>query len=427
MFRSLQWIRLSRGWIFWILTILFLLYEFAIRFFPNSIPQELLSAFSINDKNLLFFTLWYFAAYIVMQLPAGILLDHFGIDKILFFAPFLCALGSFLFGSTSFFLVAQLGRFLMGIGAAFAFLGMIYSCSLIQRHKLSLCTGLGYSISILGAFGIEQFNIYLTENFNFHFPSYGMAILGLLLGSCLYLCSQTNKEEILFIKKTSLTQEKFTIVCKNSQSWINAATAMLFYITPATYASFWGIPYLHLKREIPYGLALLCISTIFMGWAIGAPLIGYCSDRLQKRLLFVQIATILSMVTIIAIIYLPIVSNTVIWGLHLLLGIFSSTQLLHFSIAMEMNKFSAPGISLALTNTVVSLGLLALQPIIGILLKQHSKNILENLDSYSINDFQFAFIIFPITLFCAFILSFYIKERCIDQQTDQKEKMTAAA
>lgn len=103
MFRSLQWTRLSRGWIFWIITILFLLYEFAIRFFPNSIPQELLSAFSISDKNLLFFTFWYFAAYILMQIPAGILLDCFGIDKILFFAPFICGLGSFLFGSTSFF------------------------------------------------------------------------------------------------------------------------------------------------------------------------------------------------------------------------------------------------------------------------------------------------------------------------------------
>lgn len=427
MFRSLQWLRLSRGWIFWIITILFLLYEFTIRFFPNSIPQELLSAFSINDKNLLFFTLWYFAAYILMQLPAGILLDHFGIDKVLFFAPFISALGSFLFGSTPLFVIAQISRFLMGLGAAFAFIGMIYSCSIIQHHKLSLCIGLGYSISIFGAFGIEQFNVYITENFNFHFPSYGMAIIGLLLGSMLYFCSQPNKEEIIFTKKNPLLGEKFSIVCKNSQSWINATAAMLFYVTPATYASFWGIPYLHLKKDIPYELALLCISTIFIGWAISAPIIGYFSDRLQKRLLFVQISTILSMITILAIIYLSITSNTVIWILHLLFGIFSSTQLLHFSIAMEMNKFLAPGISIALTSTVVSLGLLALQPLIGILLKQHSKTILQNLDSYSTSDFQYAFIIFPITLFSAFVLSFCIKEKYIDQGTDQKEKITAAA
>ncbi|MGL4347911.1 MAG: MFS transporter [Chlamydiales bacterium] len=427
MFRSLQWLRLSRGWIFWIITILFLLYEFALRFFPNSIPQELLSAFSISDKNLLYFTLWYFAAYILMQIPAGILLDHFGVNKVLFFASFICGLGSFLFGSTSFFLIAQLGRFLMGLGASFAFLGMIYSCSIIEHHKLSLCIGLGYSISILGAFGIEQFNIYLTESFNFHFPSYGMAIIGLLLGSGLYFCSQPYKEEILTTKKTFLTREKISTICKNPQSWINATTAMLFYITPATYASFWGIPYLYLKRDIPYEFALLCISTIFIGWAIGAPIVGYYSDRVQKRLLFVQISTILSTILIIAIIYLPIFSNVVIWILHLLLGIFSSTQLLHFSIAMEINKFLAPGISLALTNTVVSVGLIALQPVIGILLKQHSKILLENLDSYSISDFQFAFILFPLTLFGAFVLSFCIKEKCIDQRMDQKEKMTAAA
>lgn len=427
MFRSLQWIKLSRGWIFWIITILFLLYEFAIRFFPNSIPQELLSAFSINDKNLLFFTLWYFAAYIIMQIPAGILLDCFGIDKVLFFAPFICGLGSFLFGSTSFFLIAQLGRFLIGIGGAFAFIGMIYSCCLIQYRRLSLCIGLGFSISILGAFGIEQFNIYLTENFNFHFPSYGMAIIGLLLGSGLYFCSKKPKEELIPSKKKLHIQQKLFTICKNPQSWINATTAMLFYITPATYASFWGIPYLHLKREVPYEMALLCISTIFIGWAIGAPIIGYCSDRLQKRLPFVQTSIMLSTIVIISIIYLPIFSDLLIWLLHLLLGIFSSTQLLHFSLAIEINKFLERGISLAITNTVVSLGLLALQPIIGILLRRHSKTILENLDSYGIEDFQFAFMVFPITLFSAFILSFFIKEKYIHNRIDQKEKITAAA
>lgn len=427
MFRSLQWIRLSRGWIFWIITILFLLYEFAIRFFPNSIPQELLSAFSINDKNLLFFTLWYFAGYIIMQIPAGILLDCFGIDKILFFAPFICGLGSFLFGATSFFSIAQLGRFLMGLGGAFAFIGMIYSCYTIQYRRLSLCIGLGFSISILGAFGIEQFNIYLTESFNFHFPSYSMAIIGLLLGSGLYFCSKKPKEELIPSKKKLHIQQKLFTICKNPQSWINATTAMLFYITPATYASFWGIPYLHLKREVPYGLALLCISTIFIGWAIGAPIIGYCSDRLQKRLPFVQTSIMLSILVIISIIYLPIFSDLLIWVLHLLLGIFSSTQLLHFSLAIEINKFLERGISLAITNTVVSLGLLALQPIIGILLKRHSKTILPNLDSYGIDDFQFAFMVFPITLFSAFILSFFIKEKYIHRRIDQKEKMTAAA
>lgn len=427
MFRSLQWIRLSRGWIFWIITILFLLYEFAIRFFPNSIPEELLSAFSINDKNLLFFTLWYFVGYIIMQIPAGILIDWFGIDKVLFCAPFICGLGSFLFGSTSFFLIAQLGRFLIGLGAAFAFIGMIYSCYLIQYRRLSLCIGLGFSISILGAFGIEQFNIYLTESFNFHFPSYSMAIIGLLLGSGLYFCSKRPKEDVIPSRKKLPIRQKLYTICKNPQSWINAITAMLFYITPATYASFWGIPYLYLKKEVSYELALLCISTIFIGWAIGAPIIGYCSDRLQKRLPFVQTSILLSTIVVISIIYLPIFSDLLIWILHLLLGIFSSTQLLHFSLALELNKFLERGISLAVTNTVISLGLLGLQPIIGILFKRHSKTILENLDSYGIEDFQFAFIVFPITLFSAFILSFFIKEKYIHKRLDQKEKITAAA
>lgn len=427
MFRSLQWIRLSRAWIFWIITILFLLYEFAIRFFPNSIPEELLSAFSINDKNLLFFTLWYFVGYIIMQIPAGILIDCFGIDKVLFCAPFICGLGSFLFGSTSFFLIAQLGRFLIGLGAAFAFIGMIYSCYLIQYRRLSLCIGLGFSISILGAFGIEQFNIYLTESFNFHFPSYSMAIIGLLLGSGLYLCSKKPKEDVIPSRKKLPIRQKLYTICKNPQSWINAITAMLFYITPATYASFWGIPYLYLKKEVSYELALLCISTIFIGWAIGAPIIGYCSDRLQKRLPFVQTSILLSTMVVISIIYLPIFSDLLIWILHLLLGIFSSTQLLHFSLALELNKFLERGISLAVTNTVISLGLLGLQPIIGILLKRHSKTILQNLDSYGIEDFQFAFIVFPITLFSAFILSFFIKEKYIHKRLDQKEKITAAA
>ena len=64
-----------------------------------------------------------------MQIPVGIMMDRYGARKLLTFAALFCGVGSFFFGMAQTLAPAEFGRFLIGIGSSFAFVGMIYICS----------------------------------------------------------------------------------------------------------------------------------------------------------------------------------------------------------------------------------------------------------------------------------------------------------
>ena len=56
-----------------------------------------------------------------MQLPVGILIDHFGVPKFGTFAIIVTALGALLFSFATTAAVAWVGRFAIGLGSAFCF------------------------------------------------------------------------------------------------------------------------------------------------------------------------------------------------------------------------------------------------------------------------------------------------------------------
>ncbi|MCB1084977.1 MAG: MFS transporter, partial [Chlamydiia bacterium] len=98
-----------------------------------------------------------------MQIPVGLLMDRLGARRLLSFAAFACGLGSFLFAASYSIVPAEGGRFLMGIGGSFAFVGMIYVCShWFPANKLALLVGIGNSIGMLVAFPGNSYH-YLTD------------------------------------------------------------------------------------------------------------------------------------------------------------------------------------------------------------------------------------------------------------------------
>ena len=112
------------GWWIWSLAVVFLFYEFFIRVFPTAMVSELMASFNVTARSLGTLSAFYFYAYAPMQIPVGLLMDRFGARKLLTFASLICGIGSILFALTYQLATAELGRFFMGIGSAFGFVGM---------------------------------------------------------------------------------------------------------------------------------------------------------------------------------------------------------------------------------------------------------------------------------------------------------------
>lgn len=411
------------SWWIWTLAVVFLFYEFFIRVFPTAMVKELLASFSVTAGSLGTLSAFYFYAYAPMQIPVGILMDRFGARTLLTFASLVCAIGSFIFGFSIYLSLAEVGRFLMGIGSAFGFIGMVYVCShWFPASKLALLVGLGNSIGMLGAVGAEGPLTTSVAAIGWRYTVHIFGVFGLVLALVIYAFIRREPLRMKRGEGKHATQKLFhnlKIVCSNPKTYLNALIALLFYMTTAGFASLWGIPFLIQDYGMEKTLAGYIVSMIFVGWIVGGPLIGFISDRFQKRKPFLFGSIILTAASLIPVIYAEHLQVWVLFLLLFLVGFFSSAQLLNFSLAIELNPIEAKGSSIALTNFVVAIGSSIIQPLLGFFLDMGWNGIIKDgVPFYSAADYRQAMITFPITLLFALFLLLFLKER-----SHRKEKV----
>src|SRR5690348_88516 len=92
---------LIHAWIIWLLSALFMFYKYALEVSPSVMTATLMSTFHISGAALGNLAACYFYAYLLLQIPAGLLLDKIGPRKVTTVAIILCALGSLIFAKSS--------------------------------------------------------------------------------------------------------------------------------------------------------------------------------------------------------------------------------------------------------------------------------------------------------------------------------------
>src|SRR5690606_20279354 len=103
---------------------LFYCYEYYLRVAPAVMSTELKDAYRISDAGLGWLSGLFYWVYTPMQLPVGVMMDRFGPRKVLTAACLLCVVGTYYFAFSALLSGALFGRFLIGFGSAFAFVGI---------------------------------------------------------------------------------------------------------------------------------------------------------------------------------------------------------------------------------------------------------------------------------------------------------------
>ena len=175
-----------------------------------------------------------------------------------------------------------------------------------------------------------------------------------------------------------------------------------------------------MKKE----LAGFIVSMVFVGWIVGGPIIGILSDHIKRRKPMLILATILTLISIVPIIYIENLPVWVLFSLLFCVGFFSSGQLLSFSLAIEVNPYKAKGTSIALTNFIVAVGSSIIQPLVGIILDLNSAGLVkEGTPLYSAYNYKIALTTFPVTLVLALIALFFLKEGRHEHELSLKEEI----
>ena len=113
------------GSMIWFIAALFYSFEFLLRISVSLMVPDLMQSFAVGATVIGNISAIYYLSYQVMQIPAGMLLDRFGIKRLLSIATLIVAIGCFLFSTSSTIWLIMLSRLLIGLGSAFAFLACL--------------------------------------------------------------------------------------------------------------------------------------------------------------------------------------------------------------------------------------------------------------------------------------------------------------
>jgi len=412
--------------VMWALGAIFYCYEYYLRVAPSVMTSDLALAYNADAATLGNLAAFYYYAYTSMQIPVGVLMDRFGPRRILTIACFLCSAGSYLFCATDQFWVAAIGRFLVGFGSAFAYVGVLKLTTLwLPSNLFAMFSGLATTLGMVGAISGDLVMTELVRVMGWKDTVYYSAVAGLILTPVLwtFLREKNPSSELLELPHASTPSvetlpETDTVisgllkVIRNPQMWINGFFGCASYMIITTFAELWGIPFLRDVRHLSPEAAAVANSAIFLGFAFGGPIMGLASDRMNLRRLPMILGAILASICIIIAMYVPYISAGWLNVLLFLAGFFSGAEVIVFAVGRDNNEPHLVGTAVAFTNMVVMLGGVIFQPITGVLLDLFADgSAINGIRVYSTHDYQWAMASLPAMLVLgSLVIMLFMKE-----------------
>jgi sugar phosphate permease len=402
------------AWIIWAVAALYYSYEFFLRISPTVMVPDLMQAFKVDAAALGILSACYYYAYASMQIPVGMLLDRFGIRRLLTVAALLVAGGCFAFAYTTSLWVAEVARIFMGLGSAFAFISCVKLARAWFTHTwLAVVIGLTNTLGVMGAIFGEAPLAHFVLTMGWRETLWIAGGVGLTLALLISLIVRNAPKNNNLIHKKAVVPEFWQglkCVVSKPSNWLVGIFAGLMVAPISAFTELWSVPFLMQVQHVSRVDAALLSTIMFIGIACGGPVHGWLSGRFKSRLPVLRGGAIGALVCLIIILYIQIPSEIILICLLLFFGFFTSSMLLCFAINSENNPLWATGVAVGFTNMLVMAGGAVFQPLVGYLLDVYAGvKPLQVVTQFSTHDFQLALTILPICLLCAVILVHFIK------------------
>lgn len=405
-------------WVICGLGAIFYCYEYLLRISPSVMTQELMRYYHLTGAQ--FGNLsgsFYYYSYVVMQIVVGLLMDRFGPRRLLTFACMLCAIGSYLFACSDSITIAMIGRFAVGFGSAFAFVGAAKLATIwLPPERFALVSGIIFCLGMLGAMFGGIFMHILIEMSNWQVTIYSAAAIGVVLSVILWtVIRDVNKfhpnHHSHHVPTLKEVLSGLMVALKNPQIWLTGIVGCLLYLFLTAFAELWGPSYLREAHNLTQGHAVNANSLVFLGCAVGSPFIGWFSDFMGRRRLPMMMVTSIALICICTILYVPNLSLNTIYVLLFLFGFMSSAQILTFAIGRELTPIKISGTTIGLINMLIMVGGIIFPPLIGKLLDLNwDGTIVNGARVYSDHAYTMALSVVPIGIVVGIILTYFIKE-----------------
>ena len=147
------------------------------------------------------------------------------------------------------------------------------------------------------------------------------------------------------------------------------------------------------------------------GAAVGAPALGWLSDRMGRRKPVLFGGAIVCVIASVAIVALPGMPLWTMTGVLIVLGFASGVYAVAFAVVRESVPAETRGVALSFTNMMFMVTAPILQPLIGYFIELGGASEPQRgTQNYSVEAYQWALAILPVMLGAAVVVVFFIRE-----------------
>lgn len=413
--KNKAWIS-THAWVIWLLSALFMFYKYALEVSPSVMTTTLMSTFNISGAALGNLAACYFYAYLLLQIPAGYLLDKIGPRKTTTLAIALCALGSLVFSKADTLLIAGIGRFLTGAGAAFAAVNCLkLIANWFPQKQFAFMTGLMMTVAMLGAVGGQAPLAAFIDAMDWRYAMEFIGIIGLVLAFLFWLTvrdiSPLHKKEKHIVSQNISFSNSLKRVLKNPQGWWLSVYSGFAFAPVMIFGGLWGVSFISEAFHISSNMAAQSVSLIFIGFAVGAPFFGWFSDWIGRRIIVMFWGTLVALITISSVVYAPGLTNSSLTLLLFIFGFSISSFLLCFTMMREISLPILAATAIGFMNAFDALLGAASDPLTGWFLDLvWDGKLVNGARVFSIPAYKTAFLALPIFLALSLIALWRIKE-----------------
>jgi len=380
----------SLSWLVWGLGAVFYCYGFFQRVAPAVISDQLMTDFNIGAASLGNLSAFYFYSYVAMQVPTGILADYWGPRKLLTTGALIAGVVSIVFALAPTVLIANLGRLLIGGSVAVAWVVLLkLSTHWFAPNRFATITGIALFCGVMGAVWAGVPLRLLVDMFGWRSVMTISGAFTLVIAIAIWVVVRDDPSEKGFKsyaqknhcggtpgKKTVGTGLKEVFRHKNTFLLSLAPGGIVGPVL--AFAGLWGVPFFTTHYHFSPSISAALLSTLMVSWAVGGPILGAFSDRIQRRKPLYLFGNIIATIGWFFILYKPAHPLWVLIVLIIITGLASGGMIIGFAFAKESVPISAAGAVSGLINMGVMMGPMLLQPAMGWILDLRWNGLMEN-------------------------------------------------
>ncbi len=375
-------------------------------------PNFIQLGFNPNQISLLFSGYLYTVA--LFLLPAGIMLDHYREDTVMYIALILMIIGALLFSISHSFEPMFISRIISAIGHSFSIASCLkITARVVRPRDYGIATGGIMTIILFGSLLAQTPLAYLIAKTNMQIALVLVSLLGVII--ILSIKTILNRYNLVSPSSIKNSNQKSSTLLQNAKMVLFTRENLLctLYMCSITcptawLSELWGVTYLVDTNHINVLHASLVTSMLYLGTILGSPICGYISDWLQNRKSPMMIGALVSLIATV-IIFNYQLSLSALMLCFFLIGFFASTYSLGYSVAMENNQKETVSMASGLINVMIVVGVSSFLNAYSALTPTRS--------SHLINNYALAFWLLSGSFIVSFIVAIFLRENIQRQNT----------